>query len=541
MKTAMGGRWAAVAAALGLVACGGGTDADAPTGNPTRLSVQVVGRGAVTSAPAGVSCTTSCAADFSLHTTVALTATPSSGQVFSAWGGDCTGTNTTCSLALAASRSVTATFVAAPPPAGWSPATTLSDSTGGAGTPRVVIDAQGRGLAVWHQTTPTGHDVWASRYLPASGWSAPLLLDNSHGGVRDLQLVIHRASGHAMVAWHQITSTAGYDLWARSFDPATGWGGAALVETAPGSLGLSSIGVDAQGDAWAVWSQMQGRFSVWANHYSRTQGWGVPVLIETNDTVGSTDGDPQVAVAPNGDALAVWKRADGTSAHLWGNRFTAASGWGTARLLVRDSGSAQSIGGFGLAMDDAGNALLAWGQLDTVVGGSDTSVWAKRFSGGAWQLDQVALATPVRTASGFMSKPVLRRNAAGVSLVVWGREDGALVSNAAPPLAAFGQGEVLRAAGTHSLASLPQIGLDDQGTMRLAWLESGHGTTPGLWLAHGGLGSAWAAPALFADTTGADSAPALDVNESGHALMAWVRLFDTGGTRIVVRQFVAAR
>src|SRR5262245_3513286 len=53
------------------------------------------GSGTVTSAPAGITCGTSCTASYASGTVVTLTATPASGSTFTGWsGGGCTGTGT---------------------------------------------------------------------------------------------------------------------------------------------------------------------------------------------------------------------------------------------------------------------------------------------------------------------------------------------------------------------------------------------------------------------------------------------------------------
>ncbi len=78
-----------------------------------RLKVSVRGAGQVTG-PA-VSCAGSagsCAADVPAGTVVALAAEPSPGARFTGWGGACSGTATTCRVALTAARAVAATFSA---------------------------------------------------------------------------------------------------------------------------------------------------------------------------------------------------------------------------------------------------------------------------------------------------------------------------------------------------------------------------------------------------------------------------------------------
>lgn len=80
------------------------------------LTVKVEGdaSGTVTSSPAGINCGSDCTESYEVGTGVTLTATPAAGATFAGWGGACTGTNTTCTLAMNGPRSVTATFTDKP-------------------------------------------------------------------------------------------------------------------------------------------------------------------------------------------------------------------------------------------------------------------------------------------------------------------------------------------------------------------------------------------------------------------------------------------
>src|SRR5204863_8002649 len=82
------------------------------------------GSGTVTSAPSGINCGATCAADYLSGIVVALTATPQAGSAFAGWSGDCTGTGA-CNVTMSAARNVTATFV---------PMFALSVSKAGVGT-----------------------------------------------------------------------------------------------------------------------------------------------------------------------------------------------------------------------------------------------------------------------------------------------------------------------------------------------------------------------------------------------------------------------
>lgn len=73
-----------------------------------------VGSGRVTSSPAGLDCGDTCAARFAPGTVVTLTAVPDADWGFAGWSGPCSGFAPTCTVTLAAARTVRAAFDAKP-------------------------------------------------------------------------------------------------------------------------------------------------------------------------------------------------------------------------------------------------------------------------------------------------------------------------------------------------------------------------------------------------------------------------------------------
>ncbi|HWI83304.1 trypsin-like peptidase domain-containing protein [Ramlibacter sp.] len=67
------------------------------------------GQGSVASAPAGISCGSSCAAPFTRGATVTLSAQPAPGSTFGGWSGACSGTGP-CVVTMSGAQSVVATF-----------------------------------------------------------------------------------------------------------------------------------------------------------------------------------------------------------------------------------------------------------------------------------------------------------------------------------------------------------------------------------------------------------------------------------------------
>ena len=111
----------------------------APSGaTPTNFNLTVstagTGVGSVTSAPAGISCPTTCSASYSSGTPVTLTPTAGVNSAFTGWSGDCTGTGP-CTVTMSAARSVTATFA--------STQRTLTVSRTGTGTGTVTSSPSG--------------------------------------------------------------------------------------------------------------------------------------------------------------------------------------------------------------------------------------------------------------------------------------------------------------------------------------------------------------------------------------------------------------
>ncbi|MBY0454423.1 MAG: pre-peptidase C-terminal domain-containing protein [Burkholderiaceae bacterium] len=124
--------------------------------------------GTVDSSPAGISCGADCTENYAANTVVTLTATAPSGSSFTGWGGSCTGTVNTCSVTMAAARSVTANFAAAQ----TNRLLTLAKAGAGSGTVQSIpssinCDAACGGASV---SFPTTSSVVLSA-LPATGSS----------------------------------------------------------------------------------------------------------------------------------------------------------------------------------------------------------------------------------------------------------------------------------------------------------------------------------------------------------------------------------
>jgi uncharacterized protein (DUF1800 family) len=73
-----------------------------------------LGKGTVTSSPAGIDCGTACASDYVVGTTVTLTPTPALLSLFTGWTGCDTTNGNACTVTMRANKSVSAQFTGVP-------------------------------------------------------------------------------------------------------------------------------------------------------------------------------------------------------------------------------------------------------------------------------------------------------------------------------------------------------------------------------------------------------------------------------------------
>ena len=95
------------------------------------------GTGTVGSSPSGITCGSTCSATYTSGTSIALSATPTTGSTFTGWSGACTGTGG-CALVLDADKSATAIFALSTPTT-----YTLTVSKAGTGTGTVTSSPSG--------------------------------------------------------------------------------------------------------------------------------------------------------------------------------------------------------------------------------------------------------------------------------------------------------------------------------------------------------------------------------------------------------------
>jgi hypothetical protein len=223
------------------------------------------------------------------------------------------------------------------------------------------------------------------------------------------------------------------------------------------------VGLDAAGDATAVWEQQSaGEIRTAAAERSAGGTWGVPTLISE---AGANANEPRVAVDAGGDAASIWERPNGEEIVEAATKPAASSAWSSPVALTKPETGKGEPGNQQLAIDGRGDVVAVWGRMNEThetIEATEGTVAGPTFSA------PVALSGPGVTAE---EAPQLAVNAAGEAVAVWERPSGAGgVVEAATGLASAGawqKAQPLSAGGEE--AHEPQVAVDGDGDAVAAW------------------------------------------------------------------------
>jgi hypothetical protein len=202
---------------------------------------------------------------------------------------------------------------------GWSGAALLETDDGQANAVQVALSATGDAIVIWRHDSISGDSIRANHYVVGRGWGDHFSIGPTSSFASGARVAFD-ADGDAIVVWSQQEDPR-YDVWARRYVAGTGWGEAELLNTGDDGNALNpQIAFDPRGNALVVWEQHDGtRKNLWARRYVAANAWSAPVLIETEDAGDAIDS--QIGVDADGNAIAIWRQDDGTRYNIWANRF----------------------------------------------------------------------------------------------------------------------------------------------------------------------------------------------------------------------------
>jgi hypothetical protein len=328
---------------------------------------------------------------------------------------------------------------------------------GNAANQDVAVDSAGNALAVWSTTS----DVF-SAFRPAGGaFQAPLPVSQiGPGESAGLPKVVFDGHGGAVAVW-QFHDGIEPRVQA-AFRPADGvFGGRQTISLAGHGATSSDVAVDAEGNAIAMWVRSDGtnnRIEAAVRPAGGSFSMGAPI----SEAGEAADTPPHAAFDPQGNALVVWGRSDGTNRRAQASFRPTGGDFQPADTL---SAAGRTVGTPEVAFGPNGDAMVVWMQHPATVDA------AFRPAGGSFE---PATSLSPATHNGWPPKVAFTANSD--AHVIWALEDDEgtrMVDTARPAGGAFGSFTPLSANG--AAVSSQFVGVDAAGNGAAAWLQIENG------------------------------------------------------------------
>ena len=308
------------------------------------------------------------------------------------------------------------------PAAGWGPITAVETLDGAAdGDLRIGMDGSGRAVAAWeHDPDGVGaqpNNVYASRYVPGSGWSPVTNVSREKGAITNVRVGV-APDGSAVLVW----GAFGSSIWSSQFAAAGIWSAPSEVVADAGTRAprAPDVAMAASGQAVLTWREngvdqnvptlatikvkrMVG--GVW-------QGTDVTLAADLPSPSGGARVQPRVVVNARGDALVVWSQEDNA---LRAAAAPASGAWSAPSVV-----KAADVSIFPrevppiVAIDALGQAWVTWTQAPP---GGNPDLYINRYTAAGWQ--QATVHENLNGPAESATSPALAMNARGEALIAW--------------------------------------------------------------------------------------------------------------------------
>jgi hypothetical protein len=280
-------------------------------------------------------------------------------------------------------------------------------------TPDVAIDPAGDAIAVWQHSDGANQRIEA--VYAASGTflaTTPQVISPSGHNATSPSVGMD-AAGDAQAVWLE---SDGADTRVQDAERPSGNASvfAALPPISDPGFDTANprLAVSGGGAAMAVWEDTTDKSVVSAYTAALGATFGTPQTIELDAT--HPPALPAVAMNDNGDAQAVWQHFDTVSGKTRIEERSAPGGT-LAGTTVTVSGTSDDASNAQIAMDGAGDAIAVWA-------GSTPQIHAAQHISG--QEFATATQADVSASGGGASAPSLAIDSAGDGIAGWQRSDG---------------------------------------------------------------------------------------------------------------------
>lgn len=270
------------------------------------------------------------------------------------------------------------------------------------------------------------------------------------------------------------------------------------------------VAVGPEGTAIAVWFRRDGSHSrVQASIKPASEPWSPPTELSA---AGQDAFDPQVAIGADGTAVAVWRWWDGTDYRVQATTRPATGSWSSPLTL---SGAGADAWDPQVIVGKKGAAVAVWGRS----AGSVSQVQASaRATKGSWS-SPATLSTGV----GDARDPQVAVGSNGTTVAVWSRSDGSNYRAQASTRGTAGSwSSPVSISGAGADAEDPQVAVGSDGSATAVWRGS-DGSNERINTAARSSEGTWSAPASLSPAGRDAHDPQVAVDPVGTTTAVWAR------------------
>jgi hypothetical protein len=248
----------------------------------------------------------------------------------------------------------------------------LSNNTNDGYVPDVAINAAGNIMSVFPKWSP--NEVFARGYVPGAGWDAsPAVIGTSALSSINWPRVALDDNGNGVAVWEQNDGA-----YARHYSAGVGWD-ATVTQLGSGLVNRTYIALNAQGAGIAFWDLQDGTYQINARtfHSGPVPGWNTEIFEVVSSAV--SIGDVSGAIDPDGNIVITWTVRDGTRTKMFARGYSPANGWDASITTVSDPLLDLDVDAAFFAMGKDGKGLAVWSQDSE----TDPTVYAREYKAGS--------------------------------------------------------------------------------------------------------------------------------------------------------------
>jgi hypothetical protein len=395
---------------------------------------------------------------------------------------------------------------------------TLSAAGHDANDPQVAVDAHGNAVVVWSRSDGANERIQVLRRTAGGSLSAVQTLSSAGGDAYEPQVAVG-GDGSAVVVWERYNGTDNRIQVRRR----TAAGALSAVQSLSASgqdAYAAQVAVDPHGRAVVVWYRFDGADN--RIQARRRSAAGSLSAVQTLSPGGQEASNPQVAIDPDGNAVAAWRRFDGANYRIQVRRRAAGGSLSAVQTL---SAAGQDASDPQLGVDRDGRAVVAWYRFD----GANFRVEALRRTAAG----SLSAVQPLSPAGMSANEPRVALDRDGNALVAWKLFDGANFRI-----------QALRRTGSGGLSEIQTLSTAGQDAANVGLGADPEGNAVVVWARYDGTHNRVQASYLLEVKTLSAAGKDADISQvavdrGGNAVVAW-RAYDGANYRIQVRRRTAS-